>query len=44
LGDIKLFRVAQPGVAELEGKSVVIEKTLQTMMEKNLEAFLGVTF
>jgi predicted transport protein len=43
LGDIKLFRVGPTGATELEGKSVVIEKTLQTLMEKNLEAFLGVT-
>jgi predicted transport protein len=42
VGDIKLFRVAADGVAQLEGKSVVIEKTLQTLMEKHLEAFLGV--
>ena len=27
---------------QLEGKSVVIEKTLQTLMENHLEAFLGV--
>ena len=44
VGDIKLFRTDPKGVSELEGKSVVIEKTLQTLMEKNLEAFLGVTF
>lgn len=44
MGDIKLFRLAPAGVAELEGKSVVIEKTLQTLMENDLESFLGVTF
>ncbi len=44
MGDIKLFRTTPAGVTELEGKSVVIEKTLQALMEKNLEAFLGVTF
>jgi predicted transport protein len=42
VGDIKLFRHNSAGAVELEGKSVVIEKTLQTLMEKNLEAFLGV--
>ncbi|MGD0248630.1 MAG: DUF5655 domain-containing protein [Candidatus Limnocylindrales bacterium] len=42
MGDIKLFRHGQSGAVELEGKSAVIEKTLQTLMEKNLEAFLGV--
>lgn len=44
MGDIKLFRVAAGGVTQLEGKSVVVEKTLQTLMEHNLEAFLGVRF
>ncbi|MFN8517813.1 MAG: DUF5655 domain-containing protein [Chloroflexota bacterium] len=44
MGDIKLFRTTPQGAAELEGKSVVIEKTLQTLMERNLEAFLGVRF
>lgn len=42
MGDIKLFRHGQSGAVELEGKFAVIEKTLQTLMEKNLEAFLGV--
>ena len=42
MGDIKLFRLADKGVQQLEGKSVVIEKTLQTLMENHLEAFLGV--
>lgn len=44
MGDLKLFQLAKPGVKELAGKTVVIEKTLQTLMEANLEAFLGVTF
>lgn len=44
MGDIKLFRLTTSGWGELEGKSAVIEKTLQTLMEKNLEAFLGVRF
>ena len=42
MGDIKLFRHGTSGVVELEGKSVVVEKTLQTLMEKNLDGFLGV--
>lgn len=42
MGDIKLFRHGPSGVVELEGKPVVVEKTLQTLMEKNLDAFLGV--
>lgn len=42
MGDIKLFRLAQAGWSQLEGKSAVIEKTLQTLMEEHLDAFLGV--
>jgi predicted transport protein len=44
VSDIKLFRLDSPGVVEIAGQSVVIEKTLQTLIEKNLEAFLGVEF
>lgn len=44
MSDIKLFKYASNGVFELEGKSVVIEKTLQTLMERDLDAFLGVRF
>lgn len=44
MGDIKLFRVANGNVSQIEGKSAVVEKTLQSMMEKNLEDFLGVRF
>lgn len=44
MGDIKLFRTGIGGVTELHGQSVVIEKTLQTLLEKHLDAFLGVTF
>ena len=44
MGDIKLFRVGNSGVQELEGHSVAVEKSLQTLMESNLETFLGVRF
>jgi hypothetical protein len=44
MGDIKLFRTAAGAVAELHGQSVVIEKTLQTLLENHLDGFLGVTF
>lgn len=40
--DIKLFQINSNKVTELEGKSVTIEKTLQTLIEKHLETFLGV--
>jgi hypothetical protein len=44
LGDIKLFRVMPAGVTALQGESVTVERTLQSMMERYLEEFLGVRF
>jgi len=42
MADTKLFRIGSQGVTELEGKSAAIEKSLQVLMEKHLESFLGV--
>jgi predicted transport protein len=44
MGDIKLFHTAKTSVEELEGRSVEIEKSLQTLIEHHLESFLGVRF
>lgn len=44
MGDIKLFRLNGESVDELEGQSVAVEKSLQHMMERHLETFLGVRF
>jgi predicted transport protein len=45
MADIKLFRLNGPsGVQELQGTSVQLEKSLQTLIEKNLEKLLGVRF
>lgn len=44
MGDIKLFSLKNNKAIELEGRSVALEKSLQNMIEKNLEAFLGVRF
>ncbi len=44
MSDIKLFKLGKETVEELEGKSVGLEKSLQSLIEKNLEAFLGVRF
>lgn len=44
MSDIKLFRISETAVCELEGKSMAIEKSLQHLMESNLEALLGVRF
>jgi predicted transport protein len=42
MSDIKLFRIDEGGVAELQGSSVALEKSLQTQIERHLEALLGV--
>jgi predicted transport protein len=44
MSDIKLFRIANGSVGELAGSSVALEKSLQNLMEKHLDAFLGVRF
>lgn len=44
MSDIQLFRISGGAVSELAGQSVAVEKSLQTLMEKNLVAFLGVRF
>jgi predicted transport protein len=44
MSDIKIFRLTGETVTELEGRSAEIEKSLQTLIEKNLETFLGVRF
>jgi predicted transport protein len=42
MSDIKLFRLDKAGVVELEGQSVGVEKSLQTLIEKHMPGFLGV--
>lgn len=44
MSDIKLFRVGTGKVEELTGTTDTIEKSVQTLFEKNLEALLGVRF
>ena len=44
MSDIKLFRTDKDSVTQLEGKSVALEKSLQELMERNLETFLGIRF
>ena len=44
MSDIKLFRTDNDHVEALEGRAVAIEKSLQKLIEKNLETFLGVRF
>lgn len=44
MSDIKLFRTNGSQVTELEGKSVKLEKSLQSLIEKHLNVFLGIRF
>lgn len=44
MSDIKLFRTDPAGVTELQGSAMALEKSLQTLIEQNMEAFLGVRF
>ncbi len=42
--DIKLFRTVGQKAKELAGSAMALEKSLQVLMEQNLETLLGVTF
>jgi predicted transport protein len=44
MSDIKLFRLSSTGPVEIAGASAALEKSLQTLIETHLEAFLGVRF
>lgn len=44
MSDLKLFRVSSTGVLPLSGGAIALEKSLQNIFEKNLEALLGVRF
>jgi predicted transport protein len=44
VSDIKLFRIAAGAVTELAGTTDTVEKSVQVLFEKNLEALLGVRF
>lgn len=44
MSDLKLFRIMGPTVVELQGSGLALEKSLQALIEQNLEAFLGVRF
>jgi hypothetical protein len=44
VSDIKLFRVRNGAVDELQGRFVAVEKSLQVLIEKHLQELLGVRF
>ena len=43
MSDIKLFKI-KPTVQELAVSSMALEKELQTLLEKNMQSFFGITF
>ncbi len=44
MSDIKLFQISGDSVTSIIGQSVAIERSLQTMLERHLEEFVGVRF
>jgi len=44
LSDLKLFSVSGGTVREIPGSTVALERSLQVLIERNLETFLGVRF
>ena len=44
MSDLKLFEIRSDKVTEIQGTSAKVEKSLQTLIETHLEAFLGVRF
>ena len=44
MSDLKLFRIGDSSVIEIEGTAAALERSLQSLIERNLEAFLGVRF
>jgi RecB family endonuclease NucS len=44
MSDLKIFKLAANQVTELSVSSMALEKSLQTLIEKHLDTFLGITF
>lgn len=44
MSDIQLFRLAGGNAVELPGRAVTVEKHLQTLIESQMQTFLGVRF
>lgn len=44
MSDIQLFRLSSDVAAELPGRTAVVEKHLQTLIESQMQTFLGVRF
>ena len=41
MSDIKLFRISNNSVSQVEGQSMAVERSLQTLLEIILKPFLG---
>lgn len=44
MSDLKLFKLSYNHVVELAVSSIALEKSLQSLIEKHLDTFLGITF
>lgn len=44
MGDTKIFRLNGNNVEELVGQSLAVEKSLQTIIERHLDTFIGIRF
>ncbi len=44
MGDIKFYKIDNDNIQELQGKSIALEKSLQSLIEGNLDTFLGIRF
>lgn len=44
MSDLKLFKLSSEGVSELTGATLPLERSLQTLFERNLDGLLGVRF
>ncbi|MFJ8059979.1 transporter [Streptomyces sp. NPDC096142] len=44
MNELKLFRIADGEASEIQGAAVPLERQLQTLIERNMEAMLGIRF
>ena len=44
MGDLKLFRIDNGAAVELQGTALALERPLQVLIERNMEALFGVRF
>jgi predicted transport protein len=44
MSDLKLFRLSASGVSGLQGATSALERSLQTLFERNLDTLLGIRF